>query len=78
MAGAHIFGGLKDLDVKIVETRELWKIPTKKRTLIPANITFAGENTWGKDIRDEARMKKKWYSQGRHLLPVQQKMRKER
>jgi hypothetical protein len=45
LAGAHIFGGLKDLDVKIVETRELWKIPTKKRTLIPAKMTFAGENT---------------------------------
>jgi hypothetical protein len=78
LVGAYIFGGLKDLNVKIVQERELWKIPTKQRTLIPANITFAGENTWGKDIRDEVPMKKQWYSRGQHLLQVQQKMRKER
>lgn len=45
MAGACIFRGLKDLNVKIVEERRSRKIQTKKRTLIPAKRTFAGEKT---------------------------------
>jgi hypothetical protein len=42
---ASILSRLKTMGVKVVNrARDTWRTPTKRRTLIPAKITFAGGN----------------------------------
>ena len=45
LAGASVLSCLRDLVVRMVHTKLSRRIHTERRTPIPANITFAGENT---------------------------------
>jgi hypothetical protein len=50
LACAHILNCLRDLVVTMVHAKPSRRLHTESRTPIPANITFAGENTCQVDI----------------------------